>query len=41
MDETLSCLNYASRVMCIKNKPIVNVNPKDQVIINLKREIEL
>lgn len=40
-DETLSTLNYAARTMNIKNKPIVQVGAKDQIIINLKREVEL
>jgi len=40
-DETISTLNYASRVMNIKNKPVVQMGPKDSIIVNLKREIEL
>jgi hypothetical protein len=40
-DETISTLNYATRTMNIKNKPIVQVDAKEQVIFNLKREIQL
>jgi len=40
-EETVSTLNYASRVMNIKNKPVVQMGQKDQIIMNLKREIEL
>jgi len=27
--------------MNIKNKPVIQMGPKDQIIVNLKREIEL
>jgi len=40
-EETLSTLNYACRAMNIKNKPVVQMDPKEQVIFNLKREIQL
>ena len=40
-DETISTLNYASRVMNIKNKPVVMMDAKEQIIFNLKREIQL
>jgi kinesin family member 12 len=40
-DETISTLNYATRTMNIKNKPVVQVDAKEQVIFNLKREIQL
>ena len=40
-DETISTLNYATRTMNIKNKPIVQVDAKEQVIFNLKREVQL
>ena len=38
-EETLSTLNYACRAMNIKNKPVVQMDPKEQIIFNLKREI--
>jgi hypothetical protein len=41
LDETTSTLNYASRAMNIKNKPVLQVDAKEQVIFNLKREIKL
>ena len=34
-DETLSTLNYASRTMNIKNKPVVQMDHKDSIIYNL------
>jgi hypothetical protein len=40
-EETLSTLNYASRAMNIKNKPVIQMDPKEQIIYNLKREIQL
>lgn len=39
VDETISTLNYATRTMNIKNKPIVQMDAKEQIIFNLKREI--
>jgi len=39
LDETTSTLNYATRTMNIKNKPILQVDAKEQIIFNLKREI--
>ena len=41
MEETISTLNYATRTMNIKNKPIVQMDAKEQIIFNLKREIQL
>jgi len=41
VDETLSTLNYATRTMNIKNKPIIQMDAKEQIIFNLKREIYL
>ena len=35
-DETLSTLNYAARTMNIKNKPIVQMDQKDQNIVMLQ-----
>jgi len=40
-DETLSTLNYACRAMNIKNKPVIQMDAKEQIIYNLKREIQL
>ena len=40
-DETLSTLNYATRTMNIKNKPIVQMEEKDQIIYGLMRERDL
>lgn len=40
-DETMSTLNYATRAMNIKNKPVIQVDGKEQIIFNLKREIAL
>jgi len=40
-EETISTLNYATRTMNIKNKPVVQMDAKEQIIYNLKREIYL
>ena len=40
-DETLSTLNYAMRTMNIKNKPVIQMDGNEQIIFNLKREIQL
>ena len=40
-DETLSTLNYATRTMNIKNKPVVQMEEKDQIIYGLARERDL
>jgi len=40
-EETLSTLNYACRAMNIKNKPVIQMDEKEQVIHNLRREIQL
>lgn len=40
-EETISTLNYATRTMNIKNKPIIQMDAKEQIIFNLKREIHL
>lgn len=39
-EETLSTLNYATRTMNIKNKPVVQMDQKDQNIVMLQMEIE-
>jgi hypothetical protein len=36
-DETLSTLNYATRTMNIKNKPVIQMEEKDQIIYGLMR----
>ena len=38
-DETLSTLRYASRAKNIKNKPIVNQDPKDALLKEYADEI--
>lgn len=40
-EETFSTLSYASRAMNIKNKPVIQMDQKEQIIYNLKREIQL
>ena len=40
-EETISTLNYATRTMNIKNKPIIQMDAKEQIIYNFKREIHL
>lgn len=39
-DETLSTLRYASRAKAIKNKPIVNEDPKDALLKQYEEEIK-
>jgi hypothetical protein len=39
-DETLSTLRYASRAKAIKNKPIVNEDPKDALLQQYEDEIQ-
>ena len=38
-DETLSTLNYAARTMNIRNKPMVQMDQKDQFIQEIQAEI--
>ena len=38
-DETLSTLRYASRAKFIKNKPIINEDPKDALLKQYEDEI--
>lgn len=40
-DETISTLNYATRTMNIKNKPVIQMEEKDQIIYGLARERDL
>lgn len=39
-DETLSTLRYANRAKNIKNKPIINEDPKDALLREYQQEIE-
>lgn len=39
-DETLSTLRYANRAKSIKNKPVINEDPKDALLRQYKEEIE-
>lgn len=39
-DETLSTLRYANRAKNIKNKPIVNEDPKDALLKEYANEIK-
>lgn len=38
-DETLSTLRYANRAKNIKNKPVINEDPKDALIRQYQEEI--
>ena len=40
-DETMSTLNYASRTMNIKNKPLVQMDSKEKVVEGLKEENDI
>ena len=39
-DETLSTLRYASRAKSIKNKPVINEDPKDALLRQYEEEIK-
>jgi len=39
-DETLGTLRYASRAKSIKNKPVVNEDPKDALLKQYEDEIK-
>jgi hypothetical protein len=39
-DETLSTLNYAARTMNIRNKPVIQMDQKDQIISEIQSEID-
>ena len=39
-DETLSTLRYANRAKNIKNKPVINEDPKDAMLRQYKEEID-
>ena len=34
-----STLNYATRAKRIQNKPVMQLDPKEQLILNLRREV--
>ena len=40
-DKTISTINYATRTMNIKNKPVMQMDAREQVIYNLRREVYL
>ena len=40
IDETISTLRYADRARKIKNKPIVNLDDKNELVARLRREIQ-
>lgn len=39
--ESLSTLRYATRARRIKNKPVVRMDPREKLILSLKREVKL
>lgn len=39
-EETLSTLRYAARARCIKNKPIINEDPKDALLRQYQLELQ-
>lgn len=39
-EETLSTLRYAARARCIKNKPVVNEDPKDALLRQYQIELQ-
>lgn len=41
VQDTLNTLRYAHRAKKIKNKPVVQMDPKEKLILSLKREIKL
>lgn len=41
VQDTLNTLRYAHRAKKIKNKPVVQMDPKETLILSLKREIKL
>ncbi|OMJ88546.1 hypothetical protein SteCoe_9499 [Stentor coeruleus] len=41
VEETASTLNYATRAMNIRNKPILQVDSQEHLILNLRREAHL
>ena len=41
IEETISTLNYARRTMNIKNKPVIQMDAKEQVRFNWTRQVKL
>ncbi|XP_022095789.1 kinesin heavy chain-like [Acanthaster planci] len=41
LSESLSTLRYANRAKRIKNKPVVRMDPRERLILSLKREVKL
>ncbi|GIY22561.1 kinesin-like protein KIF3B [Caerostris extrusa] len=41
LEETITTLRYANRAKNIKNKPVVNVDPKDAILLQFKQEISM
>eukprot|EP00794_Sanderia_malayensis_P014072 gene14072-15539_t len=41
IQDTLNTLRYAKRAKNIKNKPIIKMDPREQLIISMKREMKL
>ena len=41
LEETLSTLNYATRARNIQNRPMIQMDPKEQLIFNLRQEAKL
>ena len=39
-DETMSTLRYANRAKNIKNKPVINEDPKDALLRDMQKEME-
>jgi ssDNA-specific exonuclease RecJ len=39
-DETMSTLRYANRAKNIKNKPVINEDPKDAMLRDMQKEME-
>ena len=40
-DETISTLRYASRAKSIKNRPIINEDPKDALLREYEQKIKM
>ena len=41
LEETLSTLNYATRARNIQNRPMIQMDQKEQLIFNLRQEVKL
>jgi len=40
LGETINTLRFSQRAKCIKNKPVVNHDPKSKLIISLRQTVE-